>query len=281
MWSDLYSVFLAIVRLRSQEIPLSRARIWFYFLRFKIKNRILKWLGLRRTTESFFGLTVCFADYNSFVYLFEEIFVQGNYYFHAKSLAPVILDCGSNIGLSVLYLKLLYPLSRILAFEPSRDTFALLSENIERNAIRGVELHNLALSDQSGEMTFYPEQKGSLIASVFADRSGNGGSAVSVPCQPLSDFVSGPVDFMKMDIEGAEALCIPEVSRARKLAQIREMVIECHHNLPRHKTILSEVLPVLEAGGYSYQVDSVAIRSAAKNRAQDVLIHAHLTESAP
>jgi FkbM family methyltransferase len=43
---------------------------------------------------------------------------------------PVIIDCGGNIGLSVLYFKYLFPNSVITVFEPSPPVFEILKENI-------------------------------------------------------------------------------------------------------------------------------------------------------
>src|SRR5262245_6977657 len=54
----------------------------------------------------------------SFVYMFEEIFAKASYSFHSDTDRPLIFDCGSNIGMSVLFFKKLYPTARITAFEP-------------------------------------------------------------------------------------------------------------------------------------------------------------------
>ncbi len=44
---------------------------------------------------------------------------------------PVIVDCGANIGTSVLHFLDVYPLAHVVAIEPAPDNFVLLSSNTE------------------------------------------------------------------------------------------------------------------------------------------------------
>ncbi len=59
---------------------------------------------------------------------FDEIITQEIYRFKADTDAPLILDCGANIGLSALYFQRLYPKARIMAFEPDTHNFELLTK---------------------------------------------------------------------------------------------------------------------------------------------------------
>ena len=60
-----------------------------------------------------------------------EIFRKGAYLFHTDKKQPLILDCGSNIGMSILFFKMLYPGARIIGFEPDPDTFEILRADPE------------------------------------------------------------------------------------------------------------------------------------------------------
>src|SRR5437762_2063279 len=65
-------------------------------------------------------------------------------YYLPLSLEPkVILDIGSNIGTSVLFLHEQFPAARILAFEPHPETFRILQTNV--GSIPSVEVFNYAL----------------------------------------------------------------------------------------------------------------------------------------
>src|SRR5215471_7593686 len=80
-------------------------------------------------TTEIFGEPLELIDASSFIWMYREIFDLEIYRFNAKTKRPYIIDCGANIGLSVLYFKQLYPESQIVAFEPDEAVFAVLSRN--------------------------------------------------------------------------------------------------------------------------------------------------------
>lgn len=55
-------------------------------------------------------------DAPSFVYQFKEIFFDEIYKFKTQKNNPIIIDCGANAGISILYFKKLYPNSEIIAY---------------------------------------------------------------------------------------------------------------------------------------------------------------------
>ncbi|EEP6084730.1 FkbM family methyltransferase [Salmonella enterica] len=67
----------------------------------------------------------------------------------AAGMKPVIVDCGANIGTSVLHFLGEYPQARVVALEPAPDNFALLELNT-----RGldVELIPKGVSSSEGMM---------------------------------------------------------------------------------------------------------------------------------
>jgi hypothetical protein len=64
-----------------------------------------------------------FVDSVSFLHGYQEIFEEECYSFNASSSYPFIIDCGSNIGLSIIYFKRQYPNARIIGFEPDPMIF--------------------------------------------------------------------------------------------------------------------------------------------------------------
>lgn len=53
-------------------------------------------------------------------FLLHEIFAAKNYAFKTTNPTPFIIDCGSNIGVSIVFFKYLYPQAHILSFEAAR-----------------------------------------------------------------------------------------------------------------------------------------------------------------
>src|SRR6266487_3582389 len=83
-------------------------------------RRVFKVMTLK--TRKIDNLTFSFINENEFEGMYNETFKYNQYRFTADTSAPFILDCGSNIGVSVVYFKTLYPQAKIIAFEPSPDT---------------------------------------------------------------------------------------------------------------------------------------------------------------
>lgn len=183
-----------------------------------------------------------------------EIWVRKTYAFEHPSPDPFIVDCGSNIGLSVLDFKRRFPGARILAFEPNPEAFACLTENLERNRLSGVTAHNLAVADREGELVFHthPSDVGDLLLSV-APTSGAGGRR-TLPCVRLSRYLEQPVDYLKLDIEGAELAVLEELEQSGKLNMVRRMGIEYHHHLVPEVDELGRFLSILERGGFGYRL---------------------------
>lgn len=241
------------------------------YMKLKIKKFFFK--NLR--TEKFLGFKVNFFDYSTFVSLFEEIFIKKEYFFVASTNQPLIYDCGANIGMSVLFFKKLYPKSRIVAFEPDNKSFELLEENIKLNKLDNIKLVNKAVSSRKGNIAFYydKEKSGSLCMSLLKDRSHS--DIQNIESVLLSDYVRKEIDFLKMDIEGAENEAIQELAANNKLEMCNEVVIEYHHNINHNEQSLSKFLNILESNGFGYQVTSALNPPFSKNKFQDILIYAY------
>jgi len=182
--------------------------------------------------------------------LYKDLFIRRVYHFEAERSDPRILDCGSNIGLSVLYFKSIYPAARIAAYEPDPSIVPYLRENLAMNAIGGVEVHEAAVGGSEGVLTFYSDGKyGSALASVAVDAERESWTRYDVPCLRLRDLLDEPVDLLKMNIEGAEHDAI--AGAADRLREVRELLIEYHH-LPGLPRTLHDILGILHGNGFEY-----------------------------
>jgi FkbM family methyltransferase len=210
-------------------------------------------------------------------YLYREVFAEREYWFATDNPRPVILDCGSNIGMAALFFKSLYPEAEIVAFEPAPWACEAMEETIRANALQGIALHNAALADEEGTLELYhdPEHPGSAVMSVFRDRMP--GEAVRVPAVRLSRYITKPVDFLKLDVEGSELPVLRDLVSSGAIAKIRQMVIEFHHHLRPGEDKLSECLSILERYGFGYQLTAGPVYTPiTRGQFQDVLVHAYL-----
>lgn len=181
-------------------------------------------------------------DYPTLIELYREIFLNKIYKPTLIRENPLIIDCGANIGMSVLFFKKLYPKSEILAFEANPSSFSLLELNMEANNITGVQLFNCALNDRKEPINFYvPDHRGSLNASSI--KGYNNGKKISVQGQKLSDFLNNKkIDILKIDIEGAENKVIEDLVHHNILNSVDEIIIEYHYQITGSATQLKDFL---------------------------------------
>jgi hypothetical protein len=81
------------------------------------------------------GFHVTYPNHSHALFLLHEIFVNAEYEFRADHDQPCIIDCGANIGLSVLFFKALYPHATVIAFEPDSASLAQLTQIVEANGL--------------------------------------------------------------------------------------------------------------------------------------------------
>ncbi len=247
------------------------------YLRIELKRFFLvNLLGRKITSESIFGYRIHFFNYETFATLFEEVYIPDVYYFSSSSREPFVIDCGSNIGMAVLYFKRLYPNCSITAFEADDATFKVLERNVSTNGLEHVTLVNKALYDSKGTVTFYisPNQPGQLVQSTRKESLATSVAKV-VESEVLSDYVTRDVDFLKMDIEGAEDRVMNNLFENRKLSFIKEMVIEYHHHMTHDEDRLGAFLSVMERSNVGYQIKAPLVPPFRRGEFQCLLVYAY------
>jgi FkbM family methyltransferase len=187
---------------------------------------------------------------NTFM-LCKDIFARRIYHFAASRADPYVIDCGSNIGMSILYFKHVYPRARVVGFEPDPVVFPFLQSNVATNALDSVTLVQAAVGNQEGALSFHSDGK---YASYLAQPDSVppvGWQMYTVPCVRLRDYLTEPVDFLKMNIEGSEWETLADC--VGRLGYVREMAIEYHH-LPGLARSLPRILDLLQAEGFEYLI---------------------------
>ena len=115
------------------------------------------------------------------------------------------VDVGANIGYyTLLFAHLVGTSGRVLSFEPNSENLRLIFAALEANAVANVTVVPLALDAARGwsYFTSHVGSNGGLLnedASQFVD-----GGGWIVATAALDEVVEGPVDFLKMDVEGGE-----------------------------------------------------------------------------
>jgi FkbM family methyltransferase len=265
--------------LRGNFSPRRKAGILLTYFRLTLKLLLIH--PFRAITEEkVFGFTVRCFNYRTMHLLFRVILLRNEYYFTTSNARPVILDCGANIGLATLFFKWLYPQAAIYAFEPDIDTFALLKHNVEVNNLTGVHLLNVALSDKTGTAEFHVDHAnpGSLRMSLNYQRMPK--DTITVETLALSELIrkelpGTDIDFLKLDVEGAEDAVLRDLESTGRLNAVREMLIEFHHKIGGERAQLGQFLSTLETQGFDYQVDAVCMPLYAPGRFQNIMLYVY------
>lgn len=204
---------------------------------------------------NYLGFPVWVVDKSSFLYMCEEIIDRQIYQFQTDNPKPFIIDAGANIGLATLYFKLLFPQARIIAFEPDPKACAALRNNLTINETTNVEVIEKGLAKNAGTVKFYAEgaDGGHIVNDVDKDQ------LITIETVRLSDYLQDQlVDFLKIDIEGAELEVLEE--SAPYLKQVKRLFVE-YHGLATNTKSLDRLLALLSEAGFSYYLETVGIAS--------------------
>lgn len=136
------------------------------------------------------------------IFILHEVFGSGCYDIPIDmSKLKTIVDLGANIGLTTLYLATKAPEARFVCVEPAPHNIELLSRNIA-SVPRSIVIQ-AAVSNRSG-MVLFDDTRPAWGGSI--SREGRlQVEAISIDELFARYIPDGPIDLLKIDIEGAEA----------------------------------------------------------------------------
>lgn len=245
------------------------------FLRMKLFDH---WY-IANTKTVFYNRPFTISSPYWFIESIEEIFIDEVYKFETDNPSPVIIDCGANWGLSVIYFKFNHPRAKIFAYEADHNIFTMAVDNLKSFDFKDVYLYNNAIWDEDCNI-------------VFSSEGSVGGSVTELDISPdEDDYKNAPpgtwvgnyntyfgvhkanknevravrlknilkehlkIDFLKIDIEGAEHKVILDC--AEELFRVEKMFIE-YHSSPGHPQLLDQILKVITESGFRYYIKEAA-----------------------
>jgi FkbM family methyltransferase len=126
---------------------------------------------------------------------------KAEYYLPPRLDPKVILDVGSNIGTSILFLHEKFPCAKIYGFEPHPETFRILQANV--SSIPSVEVFNYALGASDAKISVPSD---ALDFCAFMAKPGS--AITNCEVKHAGEFMKNlgltEVDLIKIDCEGAE-----------------------------------------------------------------------------
>jgi FkbM family methyltransferase len=159
-----------------------------------------------------------------------EMFCREDY--AASEADGVIVDIGSNIGLSALYFLTRGPQVRCHLFEPVPRNVERLRHNLTPYHGR-YTLQQVAVADRAGELSFGVEDTGR-----YGGLDRELPQRITVTCRHINDVLedvltdAGRIDILKLDTEGSEPATL-EAIRPDLLARVGRVYLELENRAPR------------------------------------------------
>jgi FkbM family methyltransferase len=175
---------------------------------------------------------------------YRDVF-EGRYHVLELEEEPkYVLDLGSNIGLTIAHYRHLWPDAKILGFEMDSENCWMANKNAEDS---NASVWNYAVSTNLGYVS-YSKTPGRQQCYRIGRETDNSWKAVSVHMDHAVNSAGNgnPVDFVKMDIEGAEFDIIKQGGAWTN--KVRNLLVEVHglneknthNNVKRVKKMLEE-----------------------------------------
>jgi FkbM family methyltransferase len=170
--------------------------------------------------------------------VFDEVFKSEAYSFPLTKNPTVIIDGGSNIGLTSVWFALLYPESKVIAIEPDEENFKILLRNCAsfpniqplRAAIWN-EAIKLNLEDPGEGAWGYRVGKYSNTSSPTTSHLVQGVTITNI----VEKYKLNEISLLKLDVEGSEKEIFENSSEW--IGKVKAIMIELHD---RHKPGCSE-----------------------------------------
>jgi FkbM family methyltransferase len=158
------------------------------------------------------------------------VFIEREYDPVQVSSPRLILDLGANIGVSAAYFLSRFPTATVIAVEPDANNFEQCKRNLQPYGDRAVLLQGAVWSHKCYlKIHSYPAGGGKEWAVTVTESPLPEAATIEAFDVPavcaLVDF-PGPIDLLKVDIEGSEKAVFAEPGAW--LWRVRNICIELH-----------------------------------------------------
>lgn len=168
--------------------------------------------------------------------------------------ARVIIDVGANFGAFAIPFSTFVPHARIFAFEPNPHTAQALRRNLLINEAGNVTVIEAIISHRN-DMLGFSNSSDPATNRIIEDNS-NGLTVRSITIAEFCrDNAIDEIDFLKIDVEGAEMLALEGARPLFERGKIRAGMIEvCPGNLSIYGNSVQDLSDFFDSNGYSLKV---------------------------
>jgi len=156
----------------------------------------------------------------------------------------IIVDIGAHVGYFTLFAAKKATEGKVIAFEPSIESFLGFKENMKMNNFKNIMQEKTAIAKVKGKQTLYVNDEDAISNTIY--KQSNNLNKEEVECISLQDIFEKyelkKIDFLKMDCEGAEYEIIMN-AESSNLNKIQKIAMEIHEEIvPYKKEVIIENL---------------------------------------
>lgn len=200
----------------------------------KLIKTIFKHLGIKIEKTKEIGENP-FADMKSFA---------------KKSTSLLVFDIGAHKGESIELFRKHFPSTIIHSFEPNKDTFIDLKNNVSN--LKNIHPWNLGIGSATGEIKFYTNTRSDMSSFLPLGKDGWGSESVSTAKTiTIDQFCANQniqeIDILKMDAQGFELEILKGAEQMLENNKIRMIYCETifnqmYEDLPAFGSIFNHIV---------------------------------------
>lgn len=168
----------------------------------------------------------------------------------------VIIDIGAHIGIFTIYASQFCNNGKIYSFEPVRENYDLLLNNIKLNHSEQVKPFNLAVSNTNDDVVAIYINDDKAAHSIFPSSE----SSINVKSITLQNIFEenniNHCNFLKLDCEGAEYEILCNLP-AKYFKEIDKIVMECHF-VDKKPELIGELKQTLVKQGFQVRTKTIS-----------------------
>lgn len=198
-----------------------------------------------------------FENYTSLLGLLSDIYIWQQYERHfVPKAGQTVIDIGAHVGVfTVKMARAVGDTGRVIAIEPRKKNLEVLHRNIKANGLKNVTIISLGAWNKKDTLKLNLFTESTALSSFHTDHfegTAHPDAVEEVAVDTLDSIFAElgirTIDFIKMDIEGAEIEALPGMRNTLENSGLN-LAIACYHVVNGQESSRT-IIPELEGMGF-------------------------------
>lgn len=209
-------------------------------------------------TKSGLKLIIRTSNNSTDIHVFTEVWLENEYFEPALDIVEddVIIDIGAHTGMFSALASQYCKKGKVLSYEPNKENYAILIENVQNNKLENVSAYKSAVSSKSGIIRLYLNKKDFAAHSLYKKSK----QWIDVESTTISEIFENngltKCDLLKLDCEGAEYDIIMNLPDSY-FEKIDKICLE-YHNIKENPFTYDDLIENLESHNFSVKKRTIS-----------------------